>query len=406
MEGSEESSQAEADVLGLIADTMAGVASVRYELPVDDGQGTDSRSASGFLISEEGYFVTLLPPKARSVSVQIGQGQELEAELVGTDPLLGIGLLKLKGNLPLEPVPMGSAFEVTEQQVAVSLQRARGTGATVGYIAGITAAGPGAVHLVASAALPVGSQGGPLLDLDGRVIGVVVSGPDDEQTRAIPVDLIRPVIDQLKAGEPLSRSSLGVDIQPLDDALARSYGVSVDGGVVVGQVTAEGPADGVLRPGDLIRRLAGAEVDDPTDIAMIVGSTTPGTALKVDIQRAGSDKTVTVKVGARSETATSGSSSEPSGPQLAANLESMTPDMADKLGRAQPEGVLITGLHDDAPTAKALAEGDIILDVAGISVGSPEEVQTALARQPADKPVRLVVSREGRVRVIAVEFEK
>jgi S1-C subfamily serine protease len=266
---------------------------------VESGGAGGRGLGSGFVIDEEGSIVTNqhVVAGADEVTVTFDDDTEVPARVLGTDP--GSDLALLDVDVPadeLTPLPLGDLddVEVGEPVVAIGnpfgLERTVTAGIVSGLGRRIQAPDGFAIEnaVQTDAALNSGNSGGPLLDLDGEVIGVNAqiesrTGGNVGIGYAVPVDTLEEVLDELRSGREIERAYLGVS---MDDA---------DEGVVVVSVRPGSPAAaGELRPGDVILRADGEAIDSPDDLARIVSGKEPGDDLELEGRRG--DATLTVRV--------------------------------------------------------------------------------------------------------------
>jgi putative serine protease PepD len=263
-------------------------------------------TGSGFVIDEEGHIVTNQHVVGRSetVTVRFANGDEAEARVVGTDPSTDVALLKLEGDRDLTPLELGSveSLEVGDPVAAIGSPFGLEGTLTSGIVSaldrdirapnGFTI--DGAVQT--DAALNGGSSGGPLLDSEGRVIGI--SSQIESRTGgnvgigyAVPIDTVKRVVDQLRADGDVQHAYLGVGLanEPAEG-----------GGVELEEVVDGGPADDAgLQSGDVIVAVDGDEVETPDEVRAAVDSHQPGDEFEVQVRRDGDTRTETVTLGER-----------------------------------------------------------------------------------------------------------
>jgi S1-C subfamily serine protease len=305
---------APASVADLYARVSAGVVFVqansgRGELPFPGGG--QAASGSGFVIDDEGHIITNehVVAGADEFRVRFGEdGEPIEARLLGADPSVDLALLQVdpddvEGDL--RPLELGSSEDLRPGDPAIAIGSPFGLSGTVtsGIVSalGRTIQAPNGFSISdavqTDAAINPGNSGGPLLDGEGRVIGVnsqirTDSGDDNSGVGfAVPVDEVRRAIPALERGERVERAYLGVE-----------SGTAPDGGAQVGDVIAGGPADrGGLRAGDVIVEIDGRPVRDQDDVSSVVNSHQPGDSVRVVVERGGERRTLTVELGTQPE---------------------------------------------------------------------------------------------------------
>jgi len=384
---------------------------------------------SGFFISSDGYVVTNnhVVEDAEDITVTMENGDKYPAKLIGTDPRTDVALIKV--NAPGKTFPYVE-FESKDPRVGdwvLAVGNPFGLGGTV--TAGIISAhnrdiGSGPYdYLQIDAAVNRGNSGGPSFDLDGKVIGVNTaifspSGGNVGIAFAVPAALVQEVVTQLKATGTVDRGWLGVVIQNVSDDIADSIGMKEAKGAMITKVTEDGPAAKQdLKPGDVIVEVNGEKIEDSRDLARKIAELHPNTPVKLSIVRYGEKREVTMSLG-----------TFPNNKKLAA-LEEEKPDTsgqemkdlglslapAAKFPGAGDEGVVITEVDPQSDAAdKGLKPGDVILQVAGVTVSDPadvaEGVKKAMANaKTADKDtvkVLMQVKSGDQTRFVALSLKK
>ena len=354
---------------------------------------------SGFFISPDGFVVTNnhVVEDAEDITVTLENGDKYPATLVGTDPRTDVALIKVKADGKTFPFV---EFETKDPRVGdwvLAVGNPFGLGGTV--TAGIISAhnrdiGSGPYdYLQIDAAVNRGNSGGPSFDLDGKVVGVNTaifspSGGNVGIAFAVPAALVQEVVTQLKATGTVDRGWLGVVIQNVSDDIADSIGMKEAKGAMITKVTEDGPAAKEdLKAGDVIVEVNGEKIEDLRDLARKVAELHPDTPVKLSIVRYGEKREVTMKLG-----------TFPNGKKLA-SLEDDKPDTsgqqmkdlglslapAAKFPGAGDEGVVITEVDPSSDAAdKGLKPGDVILQVAGVTVSDPADVAEGVKKAMAN----------------------
>jgi serine protease Do len=382
---------------------------------------------SGFIISPDGYVVTnnhvISASQERgagavvsSITVTLPDRKEYKATIVGRDQTSDLALLKIEAkNLPF--VQFGDSTRTRVGDWVVAIGNPFGLGGTV--TAGIVSAlhrsiginGPYDRYIQTDASINQGNSGGPMFDLQGNVIGIntAIFSPTGGNVGigfAIPAEEAKPIIDQLRSGQKVRRGYLGVGIQPMSEDIATSLGLPKDRGEIVARVEpGEAAARAGIRQGDVIVTVNGQEVSPDNTLSYIVGKTAVGTRMPIEIIRGGQRKTVTVTLGERppedqlASNDDAGSPDEPSdngtptAPDqstrntLGLGFQSLTPDLARRLGVATTTRGVVINFVD--PSSDAAANGfqprDIILQ---INNGPVPTVQAAAAQIDAAKKAK------------------
>ena len=398
------------------------------------GRGLTAQG-SGFFISADGYAVTNnhVVEGSSSVQIQTDDHKTYTAKVVGTDPLSDLALLKIDGRNDFAHVELSDrAPRVGEWVLAVG--NPFGLGGTV--TAGIVSARERDIGAESSdrlvqidAPINKGDSGGPSFNLEGQVIGVNTmifspSGGSIGIAFAIPADTVKAVVAQLRDKGTVTRGWLGVQAQPITSEIADTLGLKDTQGALVAEPQADSPAAHAgIAPGDVITSVDGAPIKDARDLSKTIGGVAPGTAVKLGVRRQGDEKTVTVTLGQRPEKqqAVAEPSNAPNKPpRNAPSNERETTgrgasgDPADLGLRLAPasrlpgsggQGVVVTGVDPTGIAAEeGLELGDVILEVGGKAVSTPEEMQGHLsdARRDGRRSVLLRLRSGDSTRFVAL----
>jgi S1-C subfamily serine protease len=291
------------------------------EAPRSPFQEPDQRggtaTGSGFVLDEEGYILTNehVVDGASSVEVSFAEEDGVRAELVGADASSDLALLKVDpDDADLTPLPLGDSdsLEVGDATVAIGnpfgLERTVTTGIVSALQRQIGSPNGFSIDQViqTDAAINPGNSGGPLLDGEGRVIGInsqIATNGSQANSGvgfAVPVNEAKRVIPELKEDGRVERAYLGVST----GEVTRAAGRSATDGALIGQVTAGAPAARAgLRPGDVIVRVAGDEVTQPADVARIIAAHEPGESVEIEYVRGEERELTQVELGTRPEQA-------------------------------------------------------------------------------------------------------
>jgi len=375
---------------------------------------------SGFLISPDGYLITNnhVIDSATKVQVIFDQNNKYEAELVGTDQRTDLALLKIKANGKTFPYVKLSDSIPRVGDWVIAVGNPFGLGGTV--TAGIVSAngrdiGSGPYdYMQIDAAVNKGNSGGPTFNLDGEVVGVNTaiyspSGGSIGIAFAIPARTATEVIAQLKTSGSVKRGWLGVRIQSLDDDMAASLGLTETKGALVNEVTVPGPAaEAGIKNGDTILAVNGNKINDSRDLARQIANFTPGTKVDVKVLRGQKQEVIGVKLGTL-----------PSGPELAkAGPPSKAPEPTEfeQLGLSvapatgpTKEGVLITDVDNNSDAArKGIRVGDLILEMGGAAVSTPDDVVTAIreAGRLQRRAVLMRIRSGTETRFVAIQLRR
>lgn len=266
---------------------------------------------SGFIISSDGQIVTNahVVDGAETVTVKFADGHTLMAEVIGSDPMTDIALLKVTSPDALPAVSFGASSEVRAGDEAIAVGNPFGLGGTVtsGIISATSRdihAGPFDDFLQTDAAINQGNSGGPLFDADGKVIGVntAILSPGGGSVGigfAVPSDLVQEIVADLADDGKITRGWLGVQIKPMSEEIAQVLGFDAPKGAMVEAVTKDSPAaEAGLEVGDIILSFNGTAIAELRDLPRAVAALDPEAKADITLLRRGQEVTQTVTVGA------------------------------------------------------------------------------------------------------------
>ena len=331
---------------------------------------------SGFIIDDEGYIVTNnhVIEKADEITVKLADGNEFEATVVGRDPNTDLALIKIEGAGKLTPLQLGDSDKTQIGGWVVAIGSPFGLEQTVtaGIVSAkgrVIGAGPYDDFIQTDASINPGNSGGPLLNMRGEVIGIntAIIASGQGIGFAIPVNLAKGIISQLKDEGHVTRGWLGVGIQDVTSELAEYYGLDQKEGALVTQVYEDHPADkGGIRSGDLIVAVDGKPITSSRDLSATIAGLPVGKKTSIELLRGKKHKTVTVELAQRNDEAPlSLSPAMESGEGLGIDVIEMTPEIAQRLGYDEDErGILVSAVREESKAEKAgLKSGDLIKEV-------------------------------------------
>jgi serine protease Do len=374
---------------------------------------------SGFIVDEDGYVLTNnhVVDNADSITVILKNGDSYPAKVIGTDEKTDIALIKVKADKKLPAVRLGSSNDLKVGQWVVAIGNPFGLDYSV--TAGIVSAkgrnighGPYDNFIQTDASINPGNSGGPLFNMNGEVIGVntaIIRGGQGIGF-SVPIDMVKQIVPQLRQNGYVSRGYIGAGIQELDKELAASFGVDKDDGVLIGSVEDGGPAaQAGLRPGDIVTEFNDKKTDDVKNLLLAVAGTKPGESASAQVIRDGNKRTLSVTVAERPDA--SRPDVVPAGEEndrefrLGVEVSEVTGEVAKRLGATAGEGVLVQRVLPESPAARVLRPGDIIKQLGKSEVNSPRDLQKSLRSHDTQKPLRLLVERDGRTIFLAVRMK-
>jgi serine protease Do len=369
---------------------------------------------SGFIIDPTGYIVTNnhVVTGADEVKVVTHEDRAFTAEIIGTDPKTDLALLKIEADGDLPAVTWGNSDQMRIGDWVVAIGNPFGLGGTV--TAGILSArardigaGPYDDFLQTDAAINRGNSGGPLFNMTGEVIGVSTaifsqSGGNIGIGFAVPSEIARPIIAELRESGKVTRGWLGVTIQPITPEIAQALGLDQQGGALVAQVTPDSPAARAgMESGDVIVQFDGRKIDGPRDLSRMVAEVDVGTRAGVTVLRNGDRKNLEVTIRELEETRAAGSPEResPQAGALGLTLAPLTPETRERFGVSpDAQGTVVVEVAPDSPAAtRDLRPGDLITQVGRQRVERPGDVAAAVeqARKANQDHILLLRSRDG-----------
>jgi serine protease Do len=359
---------------------------------------------SGFVISQDGYIVTNnhVIEDVDKITVIFHDETELRAEVVGRDPKTDVALLRVETDREIFALPLGDSDPVRPGDWVVAIGNPFGLEHTV--TAGIVSAKHRNIQqgmyddfIQTDAAINPGNSGGPLINLAGEVIGINTAIRQGANTIgfAVPVNMAKTVLPQLRAHGRVTRGWLGVVIQDITPDLAEAFDLEDQRGALVSKVVKDGPAEAAgIQRDDVIREFDGQPIDDFGDLPRIVATTPVDKKVEVVVLRKGKRKTLHPVIGVLDEPELKKLASAEKGDAEAFGMrvQNLTPELADQLGLEEAEGVLVSAVDPAGPAREAdVRRGDVIVEVNHQEVKDTKELQAQL--EEADDRALLLIRR-------------
>jgi len=362
---------------------------------------------SGFIISQDGYVITNahVVNNATEIRVGLNDRREFQAELVGSDPASDIALLKLDTEgLPVVKIGDSESLKVGEWVLAIGSPFGFEHTATQGIVSALARSLPDDTYvpfIQTDVAVNPGNSGGPLFNTDGEVVGVNSqiysrSGGYQGLSFSIPINVAMSIADQLRDKGFATRGWLGVAIQNVDQALARSFGLTKPEGALVAQVTEGSPAAKAgLSSGDIILEFNGKPVAYSSALPPLVGAVTPGETVESLVMRDGEKIVVEVTVEPLDEgerVAAVVEQDPVADSRLGVEVAAVPADRLEEMGISH--GVVVADIDPQGAAANAgIREGDVILSINREKVESVSELESLVTEAPADEAIPVLVQR-------------
>jgi serine protease Do len=384
----------------------------RFQMPSPEHAPPTHGIGSGFIVSSDGYILTNahVVADASEVTVKLTDRREFIAKVIGVDKHSDVALIKIAATgLPI--VHLGDSSRLKPGQWVVAI------GSPFGFENSVTAGVVSATarpldenyvpFIQTDAAVNPGNSGGPLFNVDGQVIGINAqiysrTGGYMGMSFAIPIDLALSVENQLRTKGKVSRSRIGVAVQPVNQKLAMTFGLATPHGALISAVEPKGPGERAgLKPGDVITTVNGHNIDQQFELPMVIAEIPPGTVAHIGIWRDHKATQVDVKTVMLDDEPAQAAAvvGEDGGGKLGLAVRPLDPKEQEEL---HTRGRLVVEDVTGPALAAGLQAGDVVLGVNGAGVSSVAELKREVAR--AGHSVALLIQREDEQRYYSVDI--
>jgi len=371
---------------------------------------------SGVIIDREGYILTNnhVIEGASEILVRLSTEKEFEAEVIGRDPKTDLALIKIKSgqDLPVEELGDSDKLEIGEWVMAIGNPFGLSQTVTVGIVSAkgrVIGSGPYDDYIQTDASINPGNSGGPLFNMNGEVVGIntAIVATGHGIGFAIPINVAKEIIPQLKKKGKVTRGGIGVYVQKLTPDLARSFNLEKSKGALVADVIPGGAAEagGILR-GDVIIKFNGKEIDEMNELPRVVAATPVGKGVEVVILREGKPMTLQLKVGELKDEAVA-PTVEKTKLELGMGVQEITPEMARQLGLSEPGGLVVSRVEPGSAADEAgIQRGDVVREVNGQVIRRLSDYRAALAKVKKGEIIRLLIKRGERSIYLTIRGSK
>jgi serine protease Do len=374
---------------------------------------------SGFIFDNDGYIVTNnhVIEDADQIKVILSDDKEFDAELVGRDPKTDLALIRIQGAKNLKPLELGDSNKLQVGTWVVAIGSPFGLEQTV--TAGIVSAkgriigsGPYDDFIQTDASINPGNSGGPLINMAGEVVGIntAIIASGQGIGFAIPINLAKGIIEQLKEKGEVTRGWLGVGIQDLTPELADYYGLKEEKGVLVTQVFEGDPADNAgIKVNDVILSVDDKAVSTGRELSSMIANTPVGHKTKVDLVRDGKRKTLTVTLAKRDDDQKTELSQSRDSEEMGMEVTDLDSEVARRFGiDGKENGVLVTDVKDGSLAQDAdVRPGDIIKEINRTVVKDRNDFVQLMKKNKDSQTLQLLVKRRNAgYLVISIEQKK
>ena len=383
----------------------------------DQAQQKVTSLGSGVIVSKEGHIVTNnhLLNGTSDVTVQLNDGREAKATIVGTDAQIDLAVLKID-LLNLSPLALGDSDKVRVGQIVMAIGNPFGFEESVSQ--GIISAKDRRVmndsqveFFQTDSAINPGNSGGPLVNIRGEVIGInsVIyseSGGNQGVGFAIPSNVVKAAMGSIISKGRVIRGYLGVAIQSVTKEMAEQFKLDSVRGALVTDVTPGSPAEkaGIIR-GDVIRKVNDYEVRDTVSLVSRIAEADVGSSLRIDLVRDGQAKSVTAQVAEqpadlvarlnRNESDPGQSGDSQQGLFAGIQVQNLTQKLRSEANvPSTVNGVIVNGVDPSSPAAQQIRPGDVIEQINRQPVPDVNEFQRVVSQLDQDKPVMVLIARD------------
>lgn len=365
------------------------------------GEGGDSGvqrgGGSGVIVRADGHVLTNnhVVENATRIEVILRDGRRLPGKVVGSDSASDLAVLKIEASeLPVAEFADSRESRVGEWVLAIGSPFGLDYTVTAGVISAVGRAGLGVAeiedYVQTDASINPGNSGGPLVNLDGRVVGIntMIVGRGTGIGFAIPSTIAASVFQQIVETGTVRRPWIGVSFQELTPELAEQFGLRTTRGALVSQVVGGAPAERAgIKPGDVVVSVDGREVQESHDLLRHVLRKNVGEKVELGVLREGQPRTLSLTTEERPGTRARAERRDGNGRErtraenMGLRLQKLTPDIARQLGVSSNEtGVVISGVSDGSAAERiGLRAGDLIIEADRQKVERVEQVEQALA---------------------------
>ena len=361
---------------------------------------------SGFIIDKDGFIVTNnhVVENADKIKVKLKDGKEYIAEIIGRDTSTDLALIKVPSGNNLPVLAFGDSNDLKVGQWVVAIGSPFGLEQTV--TAGILSAkgrvigsGPYDNFLQTDASINPGNSGGPLIDMQGKVVGIntAIIASGQGIGFAIPINLASGIIEQLKSKGEVTRGWLGVVISDINDDVAEYYGVKDKKGAMVMEVVKGDPADlAGIQANDIILEVNDHKVETSRDLTSMVANISVGEKVKILVLRNNKKLTVTVEVAKRPEESKLASKSSEKGheDELGIRVTNLTPEIAQRMNLSPTDGVLVERIESGSKAEESgVQAGDVIKEINHQAIKSVQDYSSQISKLKKNDAIQMFIWR-------------
>jgi serine protease Do len=391
----------------------------QFQFPQPQQQQVIKGLGSGIIIESNGYILTNnhVVSGASSVTVKLLSGNEYKAKVLGADPDTDLAVVKIDAqDLPTLEFGDSNKLKVGQWVIAIGNPFGLTSTVTVGVVSAKGRSGIGIEDyedfIQTDASINMGNSGGPLLDADGKIIGIntaIVSGSGGSVGIgfAIPSDMAKIIYDQLRKTGHVTRGFLGVVIQQVTPDLAKYFHLKNDKGILITEVEKDSPAEKAgLKQGDVIIGIDGSPAEKITVFRNYVAMLTPGSRAELTIMRNGTQEKLTVTIGKAPSSLKQKVFGAQEGSKIGLTVQNLTGELAASLGYKGLKGVVITQIDPGSPADEAgLKAGMLIMQVNQKPVADVDEFQAEIKEAAQTGSILLLVRSKNYTEYVVIKLK-
>lgn len=389
------------------------------------GQGPEEEMkqrslGSGVVVSDDGYILTNnhVVADADEILVTLSDKKQYEAKVIGKDTKTDLALIKIKVEDDIPAATLGDSDKLSIGDWVMAIGNPFGLGSTVtaGIVSAkgrVIGAGPYDDFIQTDATINPGNSGGPLFNLEGEVIGINTaivsqSGGNVGIGFAIPINMAKSIMPQLKERGKVIRGWLGVIIQSITPEFKEKFDLETMEGALIGEVTKGSPADKAgLKRGDVIVRFDGKKVEEMKTLPAMVAETPVGKTVKVVVIRNKKEKELTVTLGELKEEERMAATIPEVEEGFGFSVQELTPELAESLSLNGEKGVVVSSVKKDSPASDAgLQRGDLIQEIERKPIENIDDYKEKMQEVSSKKQILIVVKHRGHSRYVVLKREE
>jgi serine protease Do len=385
------------------------------------GNGSDREMkqqslGTGFIVDKEGYILTNnhVVSDADEIKVKLAEGREFKAKVIGRDVKTDLALIKISSAFESLPaLPLGDSEKVLVGEWVLAVGNPFGLGNTVtqGIISAtgrVIGAGPYDNFLQTDAPINPGNSGGPLVNLKGEAVGIctaIVAGGQGIGF-AIPINMAKSALSQLKEKGRIVRGWMGVSIQSVTPEIARSFGLKEAKGALVADVIPDSPASaaGIAR-GDVVVTFDGKAISSFSDLSRYAAEAPVGTGVPLKVIRSGKEIEIYIKIGEMAEEKEPGRRGGVEN-VFGITVDNIKPGLQNRFGIKDTKGVVVVDVIPGSPADVAgIQPGDVIKELNRIGVTNLQDYEKARSTVEKRRPILMLLERSGQTFFVSIGME-